>query len=198
MPETGVPLISPGREIQYIPIDADAVPYEFQIKLIDRTYSMTVRWNELASFYTLDLYANNGELLSFGDPVRYGRPCFGNVEDERYPLPLIIPYALDGGETEVTKENFGKTVRLYLFDRESMLESARRLLSTGGYGSPDAERIIPIIPPMPPLSGGVDDEFPPYYHLHMIESIVDLPLRLAMLGHGPIPLDEVARILGDI
>ena len=42
---------------------------------------------------------------------------FGSIEDDRYPIPVIIPYCLEGKETEVTEDNFGKSIKLYLHER---------------------------------------------------------------------------------
>ena len=41
-----------------------------------------------------------------------------SVEDERFPVPVIMPLCLTGDDiSEVTFENFGKEVRLYLWER---------------------------------------------------------------------------------
>lgn len=114
-------LIELGAEVEYIEIDTSKVPYTFSVKLKDRTYSFTVRYNDIGKFFTVDLsIANTGEVLAYGDPVRYGRPLFGPIEDERFPLPVIIPLCLTGDEIDtVTRENFGKLVKLYLFDRRA-------------------------------------------------------------------------------
>ena len=54
----------------------------------------------------------------YGDIVRYGRPLFNSVEDERFPVPVIMPLCLTGDEIDtITYDNFGTKVRLYLFDR---------------------------------------------------------------------------------
>ena len=60
-----------------------------------------------------------GEILCFGEPVRYGRPMFSGIEDERYPQPVIVPYCLTGDTDDVTFDNFGKEVQLYLHERRS-------------------------------------------------------------------------------
>ena len=68
-------LIELGAEVEYIEIDTSKVPYTFSVKLKDRTYSFTVRYNDIGKFFTVDLsIANTGEVLAYGDPVRYGRP----------------------------------------------------------------------------------------------------------------------------
>ena len=41
------------------------------------------------------------------------------MEDERFPLPVIIPVCITGEEiSEVTPETFGKEVKLYLYERK--------------------------------------------------------------------------------
>ena len=61
----------------------------------------------------------NGNVLTFGEIVRYGRPLFNVVEDERFPIPVIIPSCITGDSIfEVTWENFGKDVKLYLHERK--------------------------------------------------------------------------------
>ncbi len=111
-------LIELNEDVEYIDIDTSKVPYSFSIKLTDKTFTFTVKYNELGGFYTIDLYDLNGNVLAFGEIVRYGRALFNVVEDERFPIPVIIPYCItDDGITEVTKDNFGKAVKLYLYER---------------------------------------------------------------------------------
>ena len=81
----------------------------------------SIRYNEVGGFFTVDLsIASTGEVLVYGDIVRYGRPLFNSVEDERFPVPVIMPLCLTGDDiSEVTFENFGKEVRLYLWERNA-------------------------------------------------------------------------------
>ena len=111
-------LIDLNSDVQYIAIDVSRVPYTFSVKLADRTFSFTVKYNDAGKFFTIDLYDVNGNVLVFGEIVRYGRPLFNSVEDERFPTPVIIPTCLSGdGTAEVTMENFGKDVKLYVYRR---------------------------------------------------------------------------------
>lgn len=113
-------LIDLGNEVSYIDIKPEKIPYSFSVKLIDRTFMFTIKYNERGGFYTADLYTNNGDVLVFGDPIRYGRAMFNSVEDERFPLPVIVPYCLTGEDiSEITPDNFGKAVRLYLHERRT-------------------------------------------------------------------------------
>ena len=43
---------------------------------------------------SVDLADVTGNVLAFGEIVRYGRPLFNVVEDERFPIPVIIPLCI--------------------------------------------------------------------------------------------------------
>lgn len=88
----GLKLIDLGNEVSYIDVDTSKVPYTFSVKLGDRTFAFSIRYNEVGGFFTVDLsIASTGEVLVYGDIVRYGRPLFNSVEDERFPVPVIMP-----------------------------------------------------------------------------------------------------------
>ena len=113
-------LIDLNTDVEYLAIDVSRVPYTFSVKLVDKTFTFTVKYNDIGKFFTIDLMDINGNVLAFGEIVRYGRPLFNVVEDERFPIPVIIPYCITGADvSEVTWENFGKDVKLYLYDREA-------------------------------------------------------------------------------
>ncbi len=112
-------LIELSNDVEYLDIDVSRVPYTFSVKLSDKTYILTVKYNEIGDFFTLDLLDTNNDVLAFGEIIRYGRPLFNVVEDERFPIPVIIPLCLSSDDiAEVTKENLGKEVRLYLYERK--------------------------------------------------------------------------------
>ncbi len=114
-------LIETGQEVEFIELDSERVPCSLLVKLIDRTYRMTFRYNEAADFFTVDLETVSGgdsDPLVYGEVLRYAKPLFEAFNDERYPLPVICPLCLTGDEIdEISYDNFGSKVRLYLFDR---------------------------------------------------------------------------------
>lgn len=111
-------LIDLNADVQFIEIDVNRVPYSFTVKLLDKTFSFTVKYNAEGKFFTIDLLDVNGNVLAFGEVVRYGRPLFNVVEDERFPIPVIIPTCITSDEiSEVTWDNFGRDVKLYIHDR---------------------------------------------------------------------------------
>lgn len=114
-------LIETGQMVEFIDIDKDCIPFSFLVKLTDRTYRMTFRYNEVGDFFTVDLETvsgGSGDPLVYGEVLRYGKPLFEAFNDERYPLPVLCPLCLTGDKiSEITWDNFGTQVRLYLFDR---------------------------------------------------------------------------------
>ena len=115
-------LIELGVDVEYIDIDTSKVPYTFSVKLADKTYSFVIRYNDVGGFFTADLsIASTGKLLAYGDPIRYGRPLFGSIEDE--PVPLArhsSPSVWSGDKIDtVTWDNLGNDVKLYLFERRA-------------------------------------------------------------------------------
>ena len=65
-------LIDLNEDVEYIDIDVSKVPYSFSIKLTDKTYTFTVKYNEVGKFFTVDLLDLNGDVLVFGEIIRYG------------------------------------------------------------------------------------------------------------------------------
>ena len=114
-------LIDLSNYVGYIDIDVAKVPYTFSVKLNDRTFTFSIKYNAWSGFFTFDLSITaTGEMLVYGDPIRYGRPQFGSVEDERFPVPVIIPLCLTGDDIhEITWDNLGKQVKLYLYERRT-------------------------------------------------------------------------------
>jgi len=112
-----ISLLDLGWEVPILPINPDNIPYSFLVKLDDLTFKFTFKYNEVGGFFTADLETIDGEVLAYGDILRYGRPLFGPIEDERFPLPVIIPLQLKGDETEITHNNFGREVLLYMYPR---------------------------------------------------------------------------------
>ena len=45
-------LIDLNEDVEYIDIDVSKVPYSFSIKLTDKTYTFTVKYNEVGKFLT--------------------------------------------------------------------------------------------------------------------------------------------------
>ena len=63
----GLKLIDLGNEVSYIDVDTSKVPYTFSVKLGDRTFAFSIRYNEVGGFFTVDLsLANRVEAVWHG------------------------------------------------------------------------------------------------------------------------------------
>lgn len=97
--------------MEFIPIEKDSIPYQFDIALGVDIFTFEVNYNERFDFFTLDLMKDD-QVLVQGVKLVYGVPVFSGIEDHRFPVPLIVPIDEAGKETAVTWENFGDTVFL--------------------------------------------------------------------------------------
>ena len=48
----GLKLIDLGNEVSYIDVDTSKVPYTFSVKLGDRTFAFSIRYNEVGGFFS--------------------------------------------------------------------------------------------------------------------------------------------------
>ncbi len=88
-------------DIDYIQIEKELIPYEFNIDLGERLYVFGVNYNSVGDFFTADL-SYNGEKLATGEKIVLNqflfREMFEDVNhnvDERYPTDMIMPLAND-------------------------------------------------------------------------------------------------------
>lgn len=114
-------LAEQGREMKYLDIDSDRVPCAFLVKLTDRTYRMAFRYNEVGDFFTVDISTTGSDtntVLVTGEILRLDKPLFEAYNDDRYPLPLLVPMCLTGDDIDaISWDNFGSKVKIYLVDR---------------------------------------------------------------------------------
>ncbi|PZM62621.1 phage baseplate plug family protein [Paenibacillus dendritiformis] len=97
--------------MEFIPIEKDSIPYQFDIALGVDIFTFEVNYNERFDFFTLDLMKDD-QVLVQGVKLVYGVPVFAGIEDHRFPVPMIVPIDEAGRETAVTWDNFGETVFL--------------------------------------------------------------------------------------
>lgn len=120
------------KAVEYIPVAASDVPCRMRIKLGTRTFSLIFRYNDIEEVYTATLENTSGEILFTEWPIHYGTPMFDAIRTEDFPSPVILPYSFDDVQPEkITPENFGKEVKLYLFDRPDYIGENP---SNAGYG----------------------------------------------------------------
>ena len=100
----------------YIELDPNEIPVQFEIDFEEDTFTMGINYNETFDFYTVDLWDSEGYVIVLGEKVVLNRPLFESLVDERLPAPSIVPFDESGTATDVTKVNFYKTVFLTIDD----------------------------------------------------------------------------------
>lgn len=101
----------------YIEIDKELIPYNFDIVLAGEEFNIGVMYNKTADLFTLTL-SKNKEVLVHNEPVIYGVELFADVyKSGVYPMLSIVPLDEAGIENKVTYDNLGKTVFLTIDDQ---------------------------------------------------------------------------------
>ena len=97
--------------LEYINIDKNSIPYEFEMSINNVTYRFLVKYNSIGDFFTIDLYKGK-EVLVLGEKVIYKKPLFTTTQ--YLDLPTIIPYDTTGKAKDVTFGNLGEDVFLFI------------------------------------------------------------------------------------
>lgn len=98
----------------YIDIDVDNLPERFEFAFGNRTYNIEVHYNSVGEFFTVSIYDYNMAAIIIGEKMVLNQPLWDASTNSRLPLERIVPMDEAGNETVLTKDNFGKTVFLYL------------------------------------------------------------------------------------
>lgn len=101
--------------MEYIKIDKELIPYEFEIILKGETFKFEINYNNSHDFFTVDLYKNN-EIIILGEKLVYGRPLFLPCLYKEVPKVYILPYDVSGNSDRITFENLNEEVFLYLVE----------------------------------------------------------------------------------
>lgn len=100
-----------------INVDKNKIPYQFQILLGGKRYSMEWHYNSINDIFTCTLYDSQGNILIYGEPLIYGNPMFSFLQyGTTFPPVMLVPLDESGEATKVTWENFGETVFVTLDD----------------------------------------------------------------------------------
>ncbi|MEK4131986.1 hypothetical protein NYE67_20440 [Solibacillus sp. FSL W8-0474] len=99
--------------MEYLPIEKDSIPYQFDIDLEGDIFTFEVNYNDRFDFFTLDLMRNDNVLV-YGEKIVYGQPLFESYADNQFPKVRIIPKDIGGQSDHVTYENFYEKIFLYI------------------------------------------------------------------------------------
>lgn len=100
----------------YIPVDTDSLPEEFPFDFGTESFLIGVNFNKSQEIYTLDIYDGAENPIVLGEPLVLNQRLWADIYDSRLPADPIIPMDESGVATEITPENFGVSVFLYIDD----------------------------------------------------------------------------------
>ncbi|CAM4012920.1 phage baseplate plug family protein [Mesobacillus zeae] len=100
--------------LDYIPIDKDSLPEQFEIDLGNESFIFEVNYNQSFDFFTINLYDANQIPIVIGEKLVLNRPLWSNLIDQRLPAPAIVPMDESGKAIRVTLDNFMVTTFLYI------------------------------------------------------------------------------------
>lgn len=99
----------------YIEINKELVPYQFNILLADEWFGLYISYNKTADMFTVGLYKDD-ELIA-SEPLILGEPLFRDIfQPDRFPAIVLVPYDPSGNAKKVTFENLGESVFLTIDD----------------------------------------------------------------------------------
>ena len=104
--------------MEYVNIDKSLIPYRFNIKLSDETYTFEMNYNERYDFFTINLFKNEVPII-LGEKIVYGKPLFTSYDHLGIPRISILPFDLSGNTDRLTYENFNEQVFLYLVEGDN-------------------------------------------------------------------------------
>lgn len=109
--------------MDFIAIDKDKIPFRADVPIAGTTYGLEFHYNSAGDFFTVDLY-HAGELLAAGERLVYGWPLFATYAAEGFPQAALVPLDISGQEDDVTWDNLGESVFLYVITQEDADDAA--------------------------------------------------------------------------
>lgn len=99
--------------MEYIEIEKELIPYEFDIGLDGETYNFHVNYNRTADLFTVDLY-KGGKTIIKGEKLVYNQPLFTTANHKDVPETTLVPFDLAGHVDHITYKNLNEEVFLFL------------------------------------------------------------------------------------
>lgn len=111
--------------VSIIKIEKDNIPYSFEV-LLNETYRLYFKWNELADQIVVDLHDVDDNPIFIGETMVYNQPLWWSVMEDikgnlrqGFPDNYLIPRSVDGVERDVNFENLQDKIVLTVLPREA-------------------------------------------------------------------------------
>ena len=73
-------------------VEKDKIPYQFQIVLGGKKFSLEWQYNKKNDRFTCTLYDAQGSPIVYGEPLIYGNPLFSFLpHQDPFPVLTIVP-----------------------------------------------------------------------------------------------------------
>lgn len=99
--------------MNYIDIEKQQIPYEFEIVLNGETFQFEINYNTYSDFFTINLYKNH-KLILYGEKIVYNVPLFENFKHLGVPKVTIRPFDTTGKTLRISYEDLSEDVFLYV------------------------------------------------------------------------------------
>ncbi|MCL0312784.1 hypothetical protein M2S00_06655 [Apilactobacillus sp. TMW 2.2459] len=97
----------------YIPIDVDDLPEQFDYDIDGQTYILKIDYNEQGDFFTVGIATEDEDWIVKNWKMFLNRPLFESVVDDRLPATALVPMDESNQAKRISITNFGDTVFLY-------------------------------------------------------------------------------------
>ncbi|MCL0330534.1 phage baseplate plug family protein [Apilactobacillus xinyiensis] len=97
----------------YVPIDVDDLPEQFEYDIDGQSYILRVDYNEQGDFFTVGIATEDEDWIVKNWKMFLNRPLFEGITDERLPATALVPMDESNQEKRISITNFGDTVFLY-------------------------------------------------------------------------------------
>nr|DAM61532.1 MAG TPA: hypothetical protein [Caudoviricetes sp.] len=101
--------------MNYIEIEKDRIPYEFEMEFNGKIYQFEILYNTYGDYFTINLYHNHKPVI-IGEKIVLHQPLFDGLEHLDIPMTIVIPYDTTDEALRITYENLNEDVFLYVLD----------------------------------------------------------------------------------
>ncbi|GGC97979.1 phage baseplate plug family protein [Enterococcus wangshanyuanii] len=100
----------------YIPIEKDSLPEKFEIPLGNVNYILGIDYNKTENIFTVDLFSYDNDPIVIGEALVLDERLWRDIVDDRIPSIDLVPMDESGKSSEITFQNFGVDIFLYMDD----------------------------------------------------------------------------------
>lgn len=98
----------------YVPINKNNLPERFEFPFGDEIFVIGIDFNKSQGYFTADLFEADMTPIVIGEKIVAKKALWSDLTDPRLPSESLVPMDESRPDSEITFENFGETVQLYI------------------------------------------------------------------------------------